>query len=75
MSIADDVALIEEYETLKMMRKYGGSFVQALAELASRADAKNLAIIKQTWPEYWKEYSEMAKQQQGKTNEHQRDKA
>ena len=39
------------------MRKYGGSFVKALAEAALRADDDNLRRIKTAWPEYWAKYS------------------
>jgi hypothetical protein len=46
--------------TVEAMTRYGGSFVKALAELANRADSINLQKIKETWPEYWKEYEKMA---------------
>lgn len=42
------------------MNRYGGSFVQALARAAIHADDKNLAKIRATWPELWKEYGQMA---------------
>jgi hypothetical protein len=42
------------------MKKFGGSFVQALAEAARRADVLNLYKIKTTWPEYWQKYEAMA---------------
>lgn len=48
-----------DYYTIQAMRIYGGSFVFALAQAAERADPINLKKIKQTWPEYWKEYEEM----------------
>jgi len=38
------------------MRKYGGSFVKLLGELAEHADPRNLQKVKETWPEYWNEY-------------------
>jgi hypothetical protein len=50
----------EDLHTIEKMRQYGGSFVKALADLAARADHVNLQKIKDTWPEYWKEYSELA---------------
>jgi hypothetical protein len=46
------------YWTIEAMRKYGGSFVKALAEAASHADPVNLQKIKTTFSEYWKEYEE-----------------
>ncbi len=48
-----------DLDVIEAMEKYGGSFVQALAVAASRADADNLAKIKATWPEYWKQYTDM----------------
>lgn len=48
-----------DYWTVEAMRKFGGSFVQILAELASHADHVNLYKIKATWPEYWEEYERM----------------
>lgn len=51
----------QDYKTVEMMEKYGGSFVKTLAELARRADNVNLAKIKSTWSEYWKEYEDWNK--------------
>lgn len=51
----------QDYRVVEAMEKYGGSFVKALAEAARRADSTNLAKIKATWPEYWQQYTEMAK--------------
>lgn len=45
---------------IETMRAYGGSFVSALAEAARRADSNNLQRIKNTWPDYWKQYANMA---------------
>lgn len=50
-----------DFWTLKAMSKYGGGFVKALAQAAHQADPNNLQRIKNAWPEYWKEYSEMSK--------------
>lgn len=44
------------------MIEYGGSFVRKLGAAALVADTDNLAKIKQTWPDYWAQYSRMAKQ-------------
>ena len=46
-----------DYWTIEAMRKFGGSFVQALAECAERADANNLSKLKAAFPEYFTEYS------------------
>ncbi len=48
-----------DYWTVEAMRKFGGSFVKILADLASHADPINLNKIKATWPEYWEEYERM----------------
>ena len=45
---------------LSVMSIYGGSFVQALAEAALRADPENLERLKNAFPEYWDEYKKMA---------------
>ena len=49
----------QDFHTIQMMEKYGGSFVKTLAQLAQRADPNNLDKIKATWGGYWKEYSKM----------------
>lgn len=46
---------------LYAMQRFGGGFIQALAEAFLHADQQNRAKIKATWPEYWSKYSEMAK--------------
>lgn len=51
----------EDYNIVDAMEKYGGSFVRALAEAARRADPINFLLIKNTWPEYWRQYQEIAK--------------
>ncbi len=50
-----------DIKVVEAMERYGGSFVQALAVLARRADVVNLRRIKDTWPIYWKQYEEMAR--------------
>lgn len=54
-----------DYDTkLKMvraMRIFGGSFVEALAECFLRADQYNLQKLIDAFPEYVKQYTEMAK--------------
>jgi hypothetical protein len=49
----------KDYWTLKAMKSYGGGFVKALALAADHADANNLERLKQAFPEYWKNYSDM----------------
>ena len=48
-----------DHMIIDAMEKYGGSFVKVLAQLCRRADANNLRKIKETWPNYWKDYEEM----------------
>ena len=45
--------------TVDAMEKYGGSFMQALAALARRADPRNLGKIKLTWVSDWNEYEKV----------------
>ncbi len=42
------------------MFTFGGSFVSKLGTLWRLADDENRARIKAAWPEYWKEYAELA---------------
>lgn len=60
-SIKRLVAMMTDHDldVIEQMEKYGGSFVAALAQAARRADSTNLAKIKEAFPEYWKQYSEM----------------
>lgn len=44
-------------EVVANMQKYGGSFVQTLAQLILRADGTNLHKIQTTWPEYINQYA------------------
>lgn len=53
-------ANVSDFLVIQTMRRYGGSFVVALAEAAARADEENLNRIKQAWPEYWASYTAMA---------------
>lgn len=50
----------EDMNVVEAMEKYGGSFVQALAVCFRRADSINLAKLKETFSEYWQQYTEMA---------------
>lgn len=49
-------------KTIETMMEYGGSFVRKLGAAALVADSDNLAKIKATWPDYWAQYAQMAKQ-------------
>jgi hypothetical protein len=53
---------VNDKKTIETMMEYGGSFVRKLGAAALVADTENLAKIKQTWPDYWAQYSRMAKQ-------------
>lgn len=56
-----DVGITDE-DVVDAMRRFGGSFVQALAQCHRLADAVNKEKIKATWPEYWERYTQTAKQ-------------
>jgi len=56
--ISDDIQVLEAMTT------YGGCFIKKLAELASIADAENLAKLKHTYSNYWDEYRTMAEHEQ-----------
>ena len=53
---------MKDSDVINTMIEYGGSFVRKLGAAAIVADTENLAKIKQTWPDYWAQYSRMAKQ-------------
>ena len=46
----------EMLQVNRAMRKFGGSFVRALAEAWLHADEENFAKIEATWPEYIAKY-------------------
>ncbi len=46
----------EELKVVDNMEKYGGSFVKALAICFRHADSINFKILKNAFPDYWKEY-------------------
>jgi len=43
--------------TLKAMKTYGGSFAEAIATAAIRADAANYARLKAAFPDLWEQYA------------------
>ena len=49
-----------EYKVVEAMELYGGSFVKQLGKLFYLADAFNFVILKDAFPEYWKQYEDMA---------------
>lgn len=49
-----------DYSVIDAMENFGGSFVQALAVCFRRADRDNFAKLKITFPDYWKQYSDLA---------------
>ncbi len=46
----------EDSKVVEAMENFGGSFVQALAAAFRRADYINFSILKNAFPNYWKEY-------------------
>lgn len=46
----------QKFTVAENMKKYGGSFVQALGVALSHADMWNTIKIKLSWPELWEEY-------------------
>ena len=55
--------------TVDAMEKYGGSFVQALGNLARHADPTNLEYIKTTWVNLWSQYEDIGKRMEAKGEE------
>lgn len=53
---------MKDSDVIRTMMEYGGSFVRKLGAAAIAADSENIAKIKATWPDYWAQYSRMAKQ-------------
>jgi hypothetical protein len=51
-----------DMEIIEAMSKHGGGFVKALAQAAWRADSTNLSRIKEAFPDYWREYSAIARE-------------
>jgi hypothetical protein len=51
----------EAIAVAEQMKKFGGSFVQALGELIYRADPINKRIIKREFVQYWNQYLGLAR--------------
>lgn len=54
----------QDLKVIQTMMRFGGSFVSNLGKAALCADADNLRRIKEAFPEYWKQYTEMAEVRQ-----------
>lgn len=52
----------QDWQVIQAMKWYGGCFVEALSNLWLLADSDNQRRIKEAWPEYWKQYAEMAEE-------------
>lgn len=50
----------EKLDMVDSMKRFGGSFVKALAECFVLADDLNLAKLEQAFPELMKKYQKMA---------------
>lgn len=46
---------------ISAMHMYGGSFVKSLSDCFRHADVQNFQKLKDTFPEYWKQYDEMSR--------------
>lgn len=59
-----------DWDVVRTMERFGGSFVRKLGELCHLADPDNLQRIKTAWPDYWQKYSDMfelAKERDGES--------
>lgn len=56
----------ELLKTVEAMETYGGSFIKALAECVRRADHINRPKLLLAFPEYFKEYHEIAMKEEAK---------
>lgn len=57
-----DKQMTTDRDVARTMVEYGGSFVAALGAAALAADPSNLKKIRDTWPDYWANYTRMAQQ-------------
>ena len=62
--------MVTVYRILETMEKYGGGFASRLAKAALHADDKNLATLKQAFPELWRQYEMIAKRLEERGREH-----
>jgi hypothetical protein len=64
--------MINNYDVIDTMQKYGGSFAKAIAEAFRRADSENFKRLQDAFPELWEQYAQMSitiKNQQAKDNQ------
>jgi hypothetical protein len=64
--------IVSDYEIVAAMQRFGGSFAQALAVAAQRADPENFGRLKMAFPEMWREYEELARLARQRAEEHTR---
>ena len=50
---------VPDSQVIDAMSRCGGRFIRSLAVAARHADSRNLAKIKATWREEWKQYGAM----------------
>lgn len=60
----------EAFVVASAMIKYGGSFVENLGRALQCADMINTQKIRDTWPEYWQQYLEIAERMPMFTDQH-----
>lgn len=60
------MAAVEKIDVIHAMKRWGGSFVKALAEAMAWADDDNFEKLKQAFPEYWARYTAVAEQHRDK---------
>jgi len=53
--------LSDKLSVANAMITHGGSFVAALGEALIKADSENTVRIRMAFPEYWKQYEEIAR--------------
>jgi hypothetical protein len=56
-----------DYATVEAMVRYGGSFVKALGQAWYAADSDNKSRLRAAFPEYWKQYADIATQMKTRT--------
>jgi len=49
-----------DHDVVVTMASHGGSFIKKLADLFFVADADNQRRLKEAFPEYWEQFSELA---------------
>jgi len=54
----------KNWQMITCMDEYGGSFVKSLAGCLTHADPINYQILKRAFPEYFKEYGDMARERE-----------